>query len=566
MDLAQLISTRPTWVRERLAKVLEAFAEGNYWPMPHVTFSSSRIVDAFRLMAQGKHVGKIVITFEASARPQNVRAADAGPIRPDSTYLITGGLTGFGWATTEWIVGQGARTLVLVSRTASPSPSVAATVEEWRRQGIEVRVVRCDVADPASVHALFKSLAEDLPPVRGVFHSAMVLHDQLLAKAGRDAFAQVFAPKALGAWNLHRETATLDLDHFVLYSSCATLLGSPGQANYVAANRFVEALAALRRSRGLPAMAVGWGPLADFGVVSERATLARYVENVGLTGLSRDTVFAWLRFLLRRDVESAFVLQADWLRFGEASPTARSSDRFAALITPPPSDTEGELPRHIAAAAPAERLALVSAHLRRMIAAVLGADGATIDADTSMANLGLDSLMAFELKVKIEGELGVVLPLDRLAAGDSLHQFEQGASDRTTEQPRPSPAIALEDDRGFFRIVAKSSASALEALPLDAAALTYLPDKLHTIGGLSDAQMEGLFGHEPFVSNYFETAFGRIGAVTLPVRSGALFVGDGARDLILRGLSLASRRGARCISLTGLIPSATGYGAAIEAW
>src|SRR5207237_976620 len=187
-------------------------------------------------------------------------------------------------------------------------------VEEWRRQGIEVRVVRCDVADPASVHALFKSLAEDLPPVRGVFHSAMVLHDQLLAKAGRDAFAQVFAPKALGAWNLHREPATL----------------------------------------------------------------ARYVENVGLTGLSRDTVFAWLKFLLRRDVESAFVLQADWLRFGEASPTARSSDRFAALITPTPSDTEGELPRHIAAAAPAERLALVSAHLRRMIAAVLGADGATI--------------------------------------------------------------------------------------------------------------------------------------------------------------------------------------------
>src|SRR5207253_6267467 len=128
VDLAQLISTRPTWVRERLAKVLEAFAEGNYWPMPHVTFSSSRIVDAFRLMAQGKHVGKIVITFEASARPQSIRAAHAAPIRPDATYVITGGLTGFGWATAEWIVSQGARTLVLASRTASPGPPVATTV------------------------------------------------------------------------------------------------------------------------------------------------------------------------------------------------------------------------------------------------------------------------------------------------------------------------------------------------------------------------------------------------------------------------------------------------------
>src|SRR5207302_8843469 len=129
-------------------------------------------------------------------------------------------------------------------------------------------------------------------------------------------------------------------------------------------------------------------------------------------------------------------------------------------------------------------------------------------------------------------------------AGRLAAQFDKGASDSTAEQARPSPAIAQEDDRDCFRIVTQSSASALEALPLDAAALTYLPDKLHTIGGLSDAQLMGLFGVEPFISNYFETPFGRIGAVTLPVRSGALFVGDGARDLILRGLSLASRRGA----------------------
>jgi NADPH:quinone reductase-like Zn-dependent oxidoreductase/acyl carrier protein len=575
VDVARVIVTRPTWIRERLAKVLKDFAEGNYKPLPHVSFPSSRIVDAFRLMAQGRHVGKIVITFEASARPQSIRAAQAEPIRSNATYVITGGLTGFGWATAEWIVGQGGRALALVSRTASPSPDVAATLEEWRRQGVEVRVVRCDVADPASVHALFKSIAEDLPPVRGVFHSAMVLHDELLATAGRDAFAQVLAPKVQGAWNLHRETEPLHLEHFVLYTSCATLLGSPRQANYVAANRFVEAVAALRRSRGLPAMAIGWGPLADFGVVSRQVALARYLENVGLTGLPRDTVFAWLKFLLRREVGSAFVLQADWVRYGEANPTARSSDRYAALMAPrQQSDSADELPRHLAAAAPSERLAIVTEHLRRMIAAVLGATGTAIDADTPLANLGLDSLMAFELKVKIEGELGAALPLDRLAAGDSLNQiagllaaqFEKGAADPTVEQARPSPAIALEADRELFRIVTQSSASALEALPLDAAALTYLPDKLRTIGGLSDEQMEGLFGLEPFVSNYFETPFGRIGAVTLPVRSGALFAGDGARDLILRGLALAARRGARCVSLTGLIPSATRYGADIETW
>ena len=159
---------------------------------------------------------------------------------------------------------------------------------------------------------------------------------------------------------------------------------------------------------------------------------------------------------------------------------------FAALIAPrQQTEIEGHLLTHLAAAAPSERHGIVTVHLRRMIAAVLGADGATIDADTALTHLGLDSLMSFELKVKIEGELGVALPLDRLAAEASLHQlaglliaqFEKGASDPATELARPSPTITLQDDRERFRIVAQSSAGAWEALPLDAAALTYLPDK-----------------------------------------------------------------------------------------
>jgi len=575
VDLARVIAARPQWIGGRLGRVLDAVAAGTYQPLPLVTFASSRIVEAFRLMAQGQHVGKIVITFDPGARPHAIRAADAQPIRPDGSYLVTGGLTGFGWATAQWLVEQGARSVVLASRTAAPGPLVAARLDAWRAQGVDVRVARCDVTDRAQVRSVVQAAAREHAPLRGVFHSAMVLHDELLATAHREAFAQVLAPKVQGAWNLHVETAALDLDHFVLYSSCATLLGSAGQAAYVAANRFVEALAESRRLRGLAAMAVGWGPLADFRVVAQRSELARHLENVGMTALGRQTVFDWLKFLLRRDATSVFVLQADWRRFAEVNPVARASDRFSALIAAgKTADAHDDVPHRLGAAAPSERLGIAMAELRGMIATVLQADPATIDAELPLTNLGLDSLMAFELKVRIEGELGLALPLDRLAAGDSLHQlagrlvaqFEQASGDAAQPQARSAPQIALHDDRDPFRIVRRSQAGALEALPLDAAALTYLPDKLHTVGGLSDARMHAMFGREPFVTNYFDTPFGRIGAVTLPVRSGALFTGDGGHDLIQRALALARRRGARCVSLTGLIPSATCYGATLEAW
>ena len=591
VDVARVIAAQPAWIGARLEQLVHRISTGELRPLPVQPFACRAVDDAFRFMAQGRHRGKLVVTFDAAAMPDAIRVGQTRLIRDDGTYVVTGGLTGFGWATAEWLVAQGAKSLVLVSRTGALRRACEQTLACWRDAGVNARIARCDVTDAAAVTALFDDLAatESLrndtgsprsrgrqpPPLRGVFHSAMVLHDEPLARITRDAFERVLAPKVEGTWNLHRATEHLPLDHFVVYSSCATLLGSAAQAAYVAANRFVEALAALRRARGLPALAIGWGPIADFGVVSERPQLARHLENAGLGALHCDTVFGWLEFLMRRDVASAFVMQADWDKIGAAIGSASASGRFADVMVAKDDALPGGALRQMLAAAPSDaRRRILVDHLRHLLASVLRADEATIDEQTPLTNLGLDSLMAFEFKVKLDRDLDAVVPLDRLASDACLAQLADGLLARfdapALPQPpapeRPSVAMSTVDAvKPFLRIVSQAASSDLDTLSFDAAALVYLPDKLNTIGGLTDEQMTGIFGRDPFVSHYFDTPFGRIAAITLPVRSGALFRPE-ARTLLLQALDLADAHGARCVSLTGLIPSATDYGRAIEWW
>ncbi len=507
VDLSRVIAARPPWIGRRLAELLASFEAGDLPPLPHATFASGDVVNAFRLMAQGRHRGKVVVTFDDAARPDPIRAVEAAPIRSDGTYLVTGGLTGFGFATAAWLVDQGARALLLASRSGTARGDIAATIDGWRSQGVRVGVVACDVANAAEVRALLAGIHDAMPPLRGVFHSAMVLHDEPLARAGREGFASVLAPKAQGAWNLHCATLNVDLDHFVLYSSCATLLGSVAQAAYVAANRFVEALAALRRARGLPALAIGWGPLADFGVVAERPALARHFETVGLTALRRDDVFQWLRFLLRRDVPSAFVLHADWQKLGDANPRARLSSRFAGLDSRAQGDEKSALPQRLAAVSARERVPIVTTQLRRLIASVLGSDAAAIDERSSLGDLGLDSLMAFELKMKIERELGIELPADRLAANTELvhvaqllaTQWEEGAAIRTKDDVRTVRSDRAAPGHGEgFRGAPHSATQDLETNGLDTTALTYVTDTPHGAGGLTGKEMTPLSAREPF--------------------------------------------------------------------
>ena len=579
VDLARVIADRPAWVGQRLRALLAKFQSGEYRPLPQMTYPFQQIHEAFRLMAQGKHRGKVVLTCNDATPPEEILAGNGSPVRSGATYLITGGLSGLGLATAQWLVEEGADALVLMGRRGATA-EVESMLESWRGAGVQVRVVRGDVTSLGAVEALLGDIQRGMPPLRGVFHSAMVLHDEPLGRLTADALAQVLAPKVQGAWNLHQATRELPLDFFVLCSSVATLFGSAGQAGYVAANRFLDALAERRAVSGLPALSVNWGPLAEFGVLADNAALAHYVEAFGLTLLRRAEIFAWLKFLLRRRVAGGGVMQVDWARFAQVNPKARTSPRFAAVLAGRETkDAAGSIRQKLAAAPPVEHRQLLMDWLRNTLASVLGANEQALDESTPLLALGLDSLMAFEFKLQIDRELNVAFPVDRLMAKTQLAQLpdlllaqlhtEGGLNGQPVAAPAAAPsaepgrAQIVED--GFLRLVPQSLAGELpSATHLDAAALVYLPDKMNTVAGLNDEQMTVLFGREPFISHCYETPLGTIGIIMLPKRSHVLFRDPQFLDLILRALDLAESRGARCVSLTGLIPSATDYGQTIE--
>jgi hypothetical protein len=448
---------------------------------------------------------------------------------------------------------------------------------------VKVEVAAVDVSDAAAVSKLIANIT---PGLRGVVHSAMVLQDEPLGKVTRASLEKVLTPKIAGAWNLHLATKNVPLDWFVMHSSVATHFGSAAQASYVVANRFLDALAVHRKSEGLPALAVNWGPLAEIGIVAENTSLARYLESVGLELLPPADVFLFLKFLLRRDAVSAGAVRADWDRFRENNPVAKRSHRFAVVLAKKAGgDGSGggsDALEQLLALAMDDRPGFLIDHLRRGLAAVLRADETTLDPAAPLTTFGVDSLMAFEFKLRIDRDFRTNVPIDKLSAGTTLtelsmllvKQLSAGEDSKQPEAapepvPAPTPVLHAEpvSDGGFLRVQTRATANgSFDNLTFDSAALLYMPDRVNTVGGVPDEAIAAVFGNEPFVSHLYEMPLGRIGVITLPIRGREMFGSPRVPGLVTKAVDLARRKGAKVVSLTGLIPSATDYGLSVREW
>jgi len=294
-----------------------------------------------------------------------------------------------------------------------------------------------------------------MPPLRGVVHAAGVLADGILLQMDPARFRAVMAPKVDGAWNLHVLTAGRALDFFVLFASAAGVLGSPGQGNYAAANAFLDALAHHRQARGLAALSIDWGPWSEVGLAARPDRGGRLAAQA-MKSLDPGQGVACLARLWSTPAPQVGVMPVDWAEWRQVHRAAAGvpmlSD-FQAVEAggpeAPTSDLAAALPR---ASGPAERQRLVESHLQREVARVLGLSVSRLDVNQPLSTLGIDSLMAVELKNRIESELNVAVPLIRVIQGPSVAELAAlllsllaGVDPSLEAPPRPQPPAPGQD-------------------------------------------------------------------------------------------------------------------------
>ena len=412
IDLSVFIKDEPAFIRAMFTELLEAVRDGLYIETPVTAFPMQAAADAFRYMAQARHTGKIVLTLDEN------RHAAGLTIRPEASYLITGGLAGLGLLTARWLAEQGARHLVLMGRSR-PTDEARRAIADIEAQGVAVFVAQGDVSQAEQVAAVLARIAPDTP-LRGVIHSAGALEDGALLRQEWGRFVKPMAAKVDGAWNLHVLTQNQPLDFFVMYSSVAALLGSTGQANHAAANAFMDTLAYYRRARGLPAISINWGAWAETGAAVDY-NVGERISAQGVSMIPPQDGLASLRYLMIEDAAQVGVSPINWSQFmrqfssggvpawlsrmaAEVNSAKASADRAA----PAPKAQQAELLAQLEQATPDRQYDLLTTYVSDQVAKVLGMEsGQAVDPSTPLNEMGLDSLMAVELRNRLTASLGL---------------------------------------------------------------------------------------------------------------------------------------------------------------
>ncbi|OPX12564.1 type I polyketide synthase [Mycobacterium sp. AT1] len=367
---------------------------------------------------------------------QSLTKAFPTTLTPDATYVVTGGVGALGRTVATYLAERGARHIVLLSRSAVPPRNTWSTLAEGddqfatvdairavERLGARVSTASVDVTHVGQVQAwLADHVREDGRPVRGIIHAAGTVHDQLLMNMSEDDFAKVLAPKMIGTRALHDTFRDHDLEFFVMFGSAGSAIASPGQGNYAAANAFLDAFAHSRQAQGLPALTVGWGPWS-VGMVEE-LRLEKVYAHRGIELITPSAGARILDRLINQKTPHVIAITADWGRARQVGFSAGLPKMFAELeATEVPlleGDSTSSMLELLAGLPEPERLGVVTDQLRRTVAGVFDCAVDDIEPDDILDDVGLDSMMAMDFRIRINTTFAIDLPVLEILRGVSV--------------------------------------------------------------------------------------------------------------------------------------------------
>ena len=488
-DLLEASTQNPPQITQMLVNLMTQFEADKLRPLPKTVFPIESAHDAFRYMAQARHLGKVVLTLPAIAPHQSLISADA-------SYLITGGLGALGLEVAQWLAKQGARSLLLLGRR-SPTSAAKEAIAQLEHSGVSIQTAQVDIAEMSELKSVLSPYlcASALLPLKGIFHLAGVLEDGLLINQSWKNFDAVMTPKLTGAWNLHQLTQSADLDHFVCFSSLVSLLGSLGQSNYAAANAFLDALSHHRRRLGLAALSLNWGPWGEVGMASQLdARIQQRLAEQGLSPIPTETGLQLMADMMQQSKAQVGVIPVDWATFTAAASGQANGSASPLFTAVKPAEKQRsemiantEVRRQLAQTPQCDRPAFLTTYLQIQLAKVMGFTAPeAISPSEQFGDLGMDSLMAVEFSNRLQTHLNH--PISQTLAFDYptikalakyLAQEIEPAS--AAELPRPMSEQPKQQPQKVLTVVASTTTASSrviqKAQPLPAP--TYTPPPEH---------------------------------------------------------------------------------------